>query len=119
MLVATRLASGFASWHSGYERRKDAERALSKILTQLDSSSYVEPAKLTVESFLADEWLPAVEETLRPLSVTRYRSTIRSYITPRIGHVRLQGLSAGHLNALYAELKREACRSRRGSSSTP
>ena len=94
-------------WHSGFERRRDAERALAKILAQLDSAAYVEPAKLTVERFLVDEWLPAVERTLRPLSVTKYQSSIRSYVTPRIGHVRLQGLSAGHLNALYTELERE------------
>ena len=61
-------------WHSGFERRRDAERALAKILAQLDSAAYVEPAKLTVERFLVDEWLPAVERTLRPLSVTKYQS---------------------------------------------
>jgi integrase len=32
---------------------------------------------------------------------------VRLRIVPRIGHVRLQRLSAGHLNALYTELERE------------
>ena len=94
-------------WHSGFERRKDAERARTEILAQLDSASYVTPAKLTVERFLVGEWLPTVERTLRPLSYTQYEQAVRLRIVPRIGHVRLQGLSAGHLNALYTELERE------------
>ncbi len=94
-------------WHSGYERRKDAERALSEILARLDSASYVEPDKLTVERFLVEEWLPTVERTVRPLSYTQYEQVVRIRIVPRIGHVRLQRLAAGHLNALYTELERE------------
>jgi integrase len=35
----------------------------------------------------------------------RYRSLIRTYIAPGIGSVRLQALSLGHLNALYADLE--------------
>ena len=63
------------------------------------------PSKLTVAEYLEREWLPAVEGTLRPLSVKRYRSVIRLYINPRIGSQRLQSLSGGHLNGLYAELE--------------
>ena len=59
-------------WHSGYARKKDAERALAEILAQLDSAAYVAPAKPTVERFLTDEWLPTVERTLRPLSYVQY-----------------------------------------------
>jgi hypothetical protein len=51
--------------------------------------------ELTVRDYLEREWLPAVEGTLRPLSVTKYRATIRLYITPRIGSQRLQGSLAG------------------------
>jgi hypothetical protein len=47
-------------WHSGYDRRKDAEKALSTILGRLDNASYIEPSKLTVGHYLASEWLPAI-----------------------------------------------------------
>ncbi len=56
-------------------------------------------------AFLEDEWLPAVEATLRPQSASLYRSAIRLWIVPRIGHLRLQTLSGGHLNGLYRELE--------------
>jgi hypothetical protein len=47
-----------------------------------------------------------VRPTLRPLSFQRYGSIIERYIKPQIGAQRLQALSAGHLNAMYAELER-------------
>ena len=32
-------------WHSGFDRRKDAERKLTEILGRLESGAYVEPSK--------------------------------------------------------------------------
>ena len=57
------------------------------------------PSKLTVRAFLNDEWLPAIAGTVRPLTLTQYTSTIKNRIVPRIGHMRLQAVSGGHLNA--------------------
>jgi integrase len=89
----------------GFATRKQAERFLTDTLGRLDSGSYAQPSKITVADYLTGEWLPAVEGTLRPLSVQRYRAIIRLYINPRIGSQRLQGLSPGHLNGLYSELE--------------
>ena len=89
----------------GFATKKEADRFLTDTLTRLDTGSYAAPSKLTVAEFLEREWLPAVEGTLRPLSVQRYRSVILLYIRPRIGSQRLQGLSGGTLNGLYAELE--------------
>jgi len=90
----------------GFQTRKEAQRFLTDTLARIDSGSYAQPSKLTVAEFLEFEWLPAVENTLRPLSIQRYRSLVRLYIRPRIGSMRLQGLSAGHLNSMYADLER-------------
>jgi integrase len=38
--------------------RKDAERFLRDVLTQLDKGTYVPPAKKTLEQYLLEEWLP-------------------------------------------------------------
>src|SRR5215217_6456665 len=89
----------------GFATRKDAERFLTDTLARIDTGSYAQPSKLALGDYLEREWLPAVEGTLRPLSVTKYRATIRLYIAPRIGSQRLQGVSGGHLNALYGELE--------------
>jgi integrase len=91
----------------GFATRREAQAFLTAALQRLGEGSYAAPSKQTLGQFLTGEWLPAASSTLRPLSVTKYESVIRSYIEPRIGQVRLQGLSAGHLNGLYAELERD------------
>jgi integrase len=91
----------------GFATKRDAEQWLTDTLAKMATGSYAAPSKLTVADFLEREWLPAVEGTLRPLSVQRYRNIIRLYIKPRIGTQRLQGLSGGTLNGLYADLERD------------
>ena len=91
----------------GFQTRKEAQRFLTDTLARIDSGSYAVPSKLTVADYLEREWMPAVEGTLRPLSVQRYRAIIRLYIKPRIGSRRLQSLSGGTLNGLYADLERD------------
>jgi integrase len=90
-------------WHSGFGRRKDAERALTEILGRLESGAYVEPSKLTVRGFLEDEWLPAVRASLRPLTFESYELNIVR-VVDSIGSVRLQQLTPAVLNRLYGEL---------------
>jgi integrase len=90
----------------GFATKRDAQRFLTDTLARLGDGSYAAPSKLTLAEFLEREWLPAVEGTLRPLSFTQYTSVVRLRIKPQIGAVRLQALSAGHLNGLYAELER-------------
>jgi integrase len=89
----------------GFGTQKAAQRFLTDTLARIDSGTYAAPSKLTVTEFLEDEWLPAVTGTLRPLSAQRYRNVVRLYVKPHIGGARLQGLSAGQLNALYAQLE--------------
>ena len=91
----------------GFDTPRDATRYLTDALARIDGSTYASPSKLVLAEYLTDEWLPAVEGTLRPLSVTRYRAVVRLYVVPHIGHVRLQALSAGHLNGLYSQLEQD------------
>jgi integrase len=93
-------------WHSGYERRKDAERALTEILRRLESGTYVTPSKTTLRDFLEDEWLPAVASTLRPSTHASYAGNLRRHVIPAIGATRLQHVTPAMLNGLYADLTR-------------
>jgi integrase len=92
-------------WHSGYTRRKDAERALTEILGRLETGTFVEPSKLTVRSFLEDEWLPAIRASVRPSTFVSYALNV-ARATDSIGSVRLQQLTPAMLNRLYGELGR-------------
>jgi integrase len=71
----------------------------------LSDGSYVQPTKATLREYLEGEWLPAIVGTVRPLTLTQYTSIVKRRIVPRIGHLRLQATTGGHLNAFYRELE--------------
>jgi integrase len=93
-------------WKGGFPTQKEAQAYLHSVLPKIGDGTYVAPSELTLGQYLVDEWLPAIAGTIRPLSLTSYTSVIKHRIVPRIGHLRLQGLSGGHLNAFYAELEK-------------
>lgn len=90
-------------WHSGYATKKEAERARTKLLGQVDDGAYVEHSRQTVAEYMAD-WLPAIEATVKPATFYSYARNVRLHVIPNVGRVRLSQLDAGALNALYAKL---------------
>lgn len=88
-------------WHSGYDRRKDAQAALTEILSKIQKGDYVEPSKETLASFLR-EWLGS--KTLRPSTRDSYQTNIEIHILPALGTATLQSLTPLRLNAFYADL---------------
>jgi Arm DNA-binding domain len=91
-------------WHSGHRTKKEAESALSDILTNLDRGTYVEPSRLTVGGFLERDWLPSLRGQLRPATLALHAVNVSAYLSPHVGDVNLQALTPGHLNRLYGEL---------------
>lgn len=90
----------------GFRTRKDAERYLREQLVSLDAGTYMAPHKLTVATYLAEQWLPAMQARgLRPSTLERYESHVRCAITPALGGLPLQGLMPTHLNKLYGDLR--------------
>jgi integrase len=92
-------------WKSGFATRREAQRFLTEVLGRLGDGSYAQPTKLTVRDYFENEWLPAIETTVRPNTFKTYSSLTRRQIVPRFGHLRLQALTGGHLNAFYRELE--------------
>jgi integrase len=92
----------------GFRNRKDAQRHLATVVSQVGEGTYLEPSKEPFARFLVDEWLPGIGGTLRPLTRHRYEGIARTYVSGRdIGGIPLRGLTGAHLNALYADLERE------------
>jgi integrase len=90
----------------GFRTRKDAERYLREQLVSLDAGTYMAPHKLTVATYFAEHWLPAMQARgLRPSTLERYESHVRCAITPALGGLPLQGLMPTHLNKLYGDLR--------------
>lgn len=87
----------------GFATRRQAERAFAEFRSQLLTTDYVEPTKLTVSQFLQEVWLPGIEVTIRPSTFDHYR-TNTIYVGDVIGPVPLAKLRAPQLNAMYARL---------------
>lgn len=90
-------------WHSGYPTKRAAERALADLVAALHGGTYIEPTKQTLGAYL-DEWLAAIEPTVRPATHYSYARNLRLHVRPRLEAVQLRRVDGGTLNALYAAL---------------
>lgn len=104
-------------WHSGFRTKREAERARVDLLSKVDRGAYVEPTQQTVGEFLED-WLQAIEPTVRRSTFDSYSRNVRNHVTAHIGSTRLIKVDAGTLNGLYAHLlaagRRQPSRTGRG-----
>jgi integrase len=88
----------------GFRTRKEAETAYAGLRDEIRRGEFVSPAKTSVGSFLVDEWLPAVQASVRLATHDHYSKMVHGYVVPRIGAQRLGKLRPGQLNAFYASL---------------
>jgi integrase len=91
-------------WHSGFRTKRDAERARVELLARVDSGAYVEPSRLTLGTFLVEQWLRGLAGQVRQTTLHSYSTNLERYVVPRIGATLLQRLTPARLNGLYAEL---------------
>jgi integrase len=91
----------------GYRTRKVAQAALTELLATIDAGTFVAPSRLTLGRYL-DDWLVGLATAgRRPSTIDRYGRMVGTYVSPRIGDVPLQQLSALELDRLYATLATE------------
>lgn len=100
-------------WRSGFDTKRDAEKALTEILASLEQGSYAQPTTKTVTQFLG-EWLAAVQGQVRPSTWASYKMLIDCHIAPRVGSTPLQKLSAPQLNTMYAAMLKDGRRDEKG-----
>jgi integrase len=98
----------------GFHTKREAQAALNEAVAALRSGTFVEPSRLTLGAFLTEQWLPTARAAVRPTTWTTYRIYAEAQVLPALGHVPLQGLTAAHLNRLYADLAQHGRRDGRG-----
>ena len=91
-------------WHHGYHTLREAKQARADIIGRLDRGTYVAPSKLTLNAFVKDEWLPAIEGRLRPSTFASYHGNMLNHVLPELGSRRLQQITPAMLNRLYGNL---------------
>jgi integrase len=80
-------------WHSGFNTKREAERARVDLLSKFDRGEYIEPSHQTVADFMVD-WLKAIEPTVRPSTFESYERNMRNHVIAHIGAVRLTKVDA-------------------------
>ncbi len=89
-------------WQSIKGTKKDAERALAKIIHDLDKGISVKPTKMTVGEFL-EQWLKDyVASNTSPRTAERYTQMIRLHLIPNLGNIPLSQLRPDHVQSFYA-----------------
>ncbi|MBX6395630.1 MAG: Arm DNA-binding domain-containing protein [Alicyclobacillaceae bacterium] len=87
---------------SGFATKKEAEAALAKLIAEVESGTYVEPAKTTVGEYLL-QWLEDKKTTVRKSTFRSYAWLVNNHIVPHIGRIELTNLTPAHLQKLYTE----------------
>jgi hypothetical protein len=90
-------------WHPYHTNARAAKQELTRILAALDDGVYVPPTDRTVAHQL-EEHLEALRGNVEDNTLETYRRFTRVHITPALGTVRLQNLTAGMLKAFYNHL---------------
>lgn len=91
-------------WFSGYNTKKEAEKALVSIINDLNNNTYVDTSKIRVDEYL-NNWIKIYGEmNLEKTTLKGYRIYIEKYIIPRIGNIELQKLKPFHIQNMYSDL---------------
>ena len=90
-------------WVGGHRTRKEAEDAMIATLERIRTGSFIDPGASTLKEYL-DEWLAAVEPTLRITTWRSYEQMLRLWVIPRGGRIKLADLTPMHLRRLQADL---------------
>jgi len=87
----------------GFPTKRSAQQYLNDALSRLDGGTYSAPEKATFGDYL-DEWLPSIRDGVKPSTHDRYVKTVRLYVRPHLGHVRLQAVTPTLINAMYNQM---------------
>ncbi len=101
-LIKYRDPDGRVRLRRGFPTRKAAADTLKEILVDVKRGTYIEPAKITLDAWMA-EWLDGLR--LGPSTMASYRKNARLHISPYLGSVTLDKLSGPMITATYRKLE--------------
>src|SRR5664279_2794257 len=81
-----------------FDRKREAEKALAKIVSEVDQGAYTGPTKITVDQYL-DDWLRSATRGKAANTVSAYRHGIQP-VKDQLGALPLQKLTTTHVEDL-------------------
>jgi integrase len=88
----------------GFAMRKDAQVFLTEAMAALSQGSFAEPVKVRFGEYLIEQWLPLRQRALKPSTYSSYEVIIDKHVLPELGPIRIQQLTANHLDRFYGKL---------------
>lgn len=90
--------------------RREAEKEMARLITELEKGTYIEPAKLTFGEYLKD-WLERRRaDNLSPTTLRRYAGIVELRLIPKLGMLPLEKLRPIHLQKWIGEVAEEGRR---------
>lgn len=104
------VAAVDVGWRNGKRRRKyvygetrrEVQAKLAKVREDIDRSGVVADDRMTLRRFV-DDWLAAVEPTVRHSTYARYEAAMRLHFVPAWGNRPLSRITAQDVQRLYAD----------------
>ena len=81
--------------------KKEAREKMNKALREQEKGMLVAATQQTVAQYL-EYWLRVHKQNVRPRTHERYEEIVKLHLVPTIGKVKLDKLTARHLDTLYA-----------------
>lgn len=91
--------------------KKDAEKLLREMITEVENQSYVKNNNITLDVFIKD-WLDLyIKDNVSPTTMEQYINQVNNYIIPKFGNKRLQDIKNIDIQRWINELKEKSPRS--------
>lgn len=90
-------------WVGGFATEEAAKAARDEGRVKARRGEYIDHNRVTVTAYL-DDWIDSHAMEIKPRTLHDYRSCIRLYVTPRIGHLPIQAVRPSTITKLYREL---------------
>lgn len=84
--------------------RPEVSAKLNKILNDINVGTYIEPSKITIESWM-DTWFETYKKpNVKPKTLEGYHGIIKNHIKPNIGKCTLKDLRPEQVQRMYNEI---------------
>lgn len=89
-------------WHSFAGTKREAQKECARLITDMQSGSYIEPSKLTVAELML-RWLDHARAHVSPRTHERYSEIVKKNLNPALGAVLLTRLRPVQISEAYAK----------------
>ncbi|MCM3787891.1 site-specific integrase [Domibacillus indicus] len=88
----------------GFATKKEAEKALTALLNELNERAYIEPSKQRYDDYMK-AWIKEKKHDLSVQTLKAYNSYLKAHILPNLGAVPLAKLTPLHIQCFVGELR--------------